>query len=142
MERVGDLVVSATRSVTDPALKRDVAFQMPAVISHRLDQLVQLLEADELDSTGRTFKQRTTTRKELVSALIFHAPSDCDELEQILERYRAGTTGDAVIPRRSSGRIRLPGQPPGIRLTTDQRRERDKGRTAPPRRRYREIGNR
>lgn len=129
------LEVPATRLLAHSA-ERDVSFQIPGVLSHRLDALATLMERDERDAEGKAVKQRTTTRKELIAALIFTAPSQREDLERVLARYRDATVGSAAIPPRSKGRVKVPARSPGVRLTSDQESARSRGRTAPRRRRY------
>lgn len=121
--------------------ERDVTFQLPAVVSHRLDLLVQSLERKGPDAQGRQVTQRTTTRKELLAALIL--ATDEQALESLLTRYRDARVGAALIPAKDKGRTSLPARRPGIRPTAEQERKRKRApdRTPPTRNRSSEIQN-
>jgi hypothetical protein len=118
--------------------ERDVTFQLPAIVSHRLDLLVQRLEVRGTDRSGRPVTQRATSRKELLAALILAA--EPDQLQALLERYRRATAGAAMIPAVPDGRwVQVPARSPGIRPTAEQERVRRRGRRPPVRNRYSDL---
>ncbi len=131
------ITIDATKPLSATP-ERDVTFQLPAVVSDRLDRLVRSLEREGFDARGQRVKQRTTTRKELLGALILAA--DERTLERLLSRYRAARAGDALIPAKERGRFRVPARSPGIRPTSEQDRKRRTPDRRPPRRnRYSEL---
>ena len=112
----------------------NATFEIPAVLSERLDRLVTMLERPGVDPQGKVVHQRTTTRKELVSALLYDVPAELQVLQELLERYRNATAGSARIPPIENGRITVKVRSPGLRLTSDQEQQRQRGVEKPPRR--------
>jgi hypothetical protein len=103
----------------------NVTFQLPAVLSRRLDEIVQALEREGVDASGEKVVQRTTSRKEVVAALVFAA--DPDTLEAMIESYREARAGEALLESRKRGTITLPVGRPGMRLTSEQEKARSRG---------------
>lgn len=133
------LSISAGQVLATTA-QRDVTFQIPAVLSERLDHLVTSLERNGPDAEGNVVTQRTTTRKELLAALIFNASPDPGKLEAMLEAYRSASAGAGCIPRKKRGKIYLSGRSPGLRLTSVQEQQRQEGTPPPRRNRYSTLG--
>jgi len=63
------------------------SIQWPAAIDMRLDGLVNLAR-DAGDSLSRA---------ELLGALVFHAPTDGEDLSRLLRAYRTASVGAALI---------------------------------------------
>jgi hypothetical protein len=80
---------------------------LPAPVSHRLDQLVDLAD------------RARTDRAELTAALICHATTDEKKLEQAVLNYRGRIVGDVVLGVPSgASEIELPRRGPGRRKRT------------------------
>jgi hypothetical protein len=114
----------------------NVTFQLPLALSERLDQLVESLERDGPGPRGDLVKQRTSSRKEVVAALLLAARPE--ELEDLVERYRQAKVGDAPLTPGKGRTVAVAAPAPGMRLTSDQRRERQRGER--PTRRNRASG--
>ncbi len=77
---------------------------LPAPVSHRLDQLVDLAD------------RARTDRTELTAALICHATPDEKKLVQAILNYRGKTVGDVILGVPSDASvIELPRRGPGRR---------------------------
>jgi hypothetical protein len=118
MDPQQDLTIGA-KSTARLTHERAVMFELPAVISDRIDQLVESLEIEELDKDGTPVRQRYTSRKELVAALILDADDDPEVLRRVIEHFRTAKAGE-VSRAGASTRIRVPGRGPGLRPTSDQ----------------------
>jgi len=97
--------------------ERVVAVKMPAAVSDRLDSLVKKVETVRLVD-GERVVERGTSRKELVSALIYGAPTTQRDLIDKLARYRRASVASTVLRQRSGDRVVLPGHRPGPRPTS------------------------
>ena len=97
--------------------ERAFAIKMPAAVSDRLDSLVEKLEVvDTVD--GEHVVRRGTSRKELLTALIYDAPACRRELLKKLDRYRRAEVASVVIREKQGDRILLAGHRPGPRPTS------------------------
>lgn len=67
--------------------ERNIGLYMPIPLSNRVDDLVDLVEATA----------ERTTRKELIAALLYAAPTDAKELSEIVKAYRVASARDALI---------------------------------------------
>lgn len=63
------------------------AIDWPVALHHRVDQLVE-----EAQSIGER-----TSRKEIVAALVLAAPTDGNDLSELLRSYRTALTRDALL---------------------------------------------
>jgi hypothetical protein len=99
--------------------ERAIAVKMPAAISDRLDSLVAKTESLE-SIAGHRVVRRGTSRKELIAALIYDAPSSRRDLVEKLDRYRRAQVASVVLRSRSrkDEMIVLPGHRPGPRPTS------------------------
>lgn len=71
----------------DGSPDRQVSFRIPLALDQRLDALVErAVEAGE-----------RTNRREVLSALLFAAQADGQQLGTILRTYRRASVGDAVL---------------------------------------------
>jgi hypothetical protein len=83
-----------------------IGIGMPAPLSGRLDGLVELA-----DSEGAS-----TSRKELLAALLLAAPEKGAELADLVRRYRTASVAEAMIAGQADARfLRLERRPPGPR---------------------------
>jgi hypothetical protein len=97
--------VSADTPLSDVE-EHHVGLALSHPISHRVDELVRLLEA-----TGER-----TNRKELMASLILGAPAAGDELAQLVRRYRTAVVRDTLLdPDRGGAVITVPIRKPGPR---------------------------
>ena len=88
---------------------RQAGMSWPVPIHARLDELVRLAR----DGAGRD-----TSRKELVAALLLSAPSDPDELDAIIRKYRLATAREALVRPEDAEQgnvLRIPRHGPGPR---------------------------
>src|SRR5438105_1316313 len=97
--------------------ERAIAVKMPAAVSDRLDSLVQKVETVEVVE-GERVVQRGTSRKELLAALVYDAPSNRKELLEKLDRYRRAQVASVILWRKSGDRVVLEGHRPGPRPTS------------------------
>jgi hypothetical protein len=97
--------------------ERAIAVQMPAAVSDRLDSLVEKLEVAEIVD-GQRVVRRGTSRKELLAALIYDAPSNRKDLAGKLDRYRRAQVASVVLRPGKADPIVLPGHRPGPRPTS------------------------
>lgn len=118
--------------------RANASFQLPVAISARIDQLVEALEVVESEGQGRTVKQRATSRKELVAALVLAAGPE--EARQAVRAYRQATVGQALIGLGAQRVVRMPVSGPGLRPTSDQKTARRRGQSAARRRRSSSLG--
>lgn len=88
---------------------RQAGMAWPTPIHARLDELVQL---------ARDGAARETNRKELVAALVLAAPTDPDELDAVIRRYRLATAREALVSPEDvehDNVLRIPRHGPGPR---------------------------
>lgn len=82
-----------------------VGLQLPIPLSSRVDDLVALAEQ----------ASERTTRKEVIAALIYAAPTDQTALSKVIHRYREARARDALVGDYTASRISLPSHKPGPR---------------------------
>ncbi len=82
-----------------------VGLQLPIPLSVRVDDLVTLAEQ----------ASERTSRKEVIAALIYAAPTDQATLSRIIRCYREARARDAPIGDCTASRISLPSHKPGPR---------------------------
>lgn len=92
----------ATRIERCPAVQTNVRWPMP--VDQRLNELL-----GRLDDAG----DGQTTRSRLLAALVARAPTDPDELREVLLTYGRLTAGKVVL--QPTGPIELPVRRPGRR---------------------------
>lgn len=93
------------------------AFVVPAPISERLDLLNDFLTASRRDRHGRRLRVRTSSRQEIIAALVHAAATTPDfDVVAAVTRYRRATAGRAIpTSRQVSGIITCRGGSPGPR---------------------------
>jgi hypothetical protein len=97
--------------------ERAIAVKMPAAISDRLDSLIRKLEVVR-EADGERIVERGTSRKELIAALIYDAPTGGRKLHEKLDRYRRAKVASTILRPAEGDQVSLRGHRPGPRPTS------------------------